>query len=99
MKYKKYFHNDLTFKGLYGAAFASIGGAGSDRSTGNLLLVSPGVLAGYQFMLGEKSWKSGFIFDINAGFSFNFINRTSNENLNSLKGFQPRLGIGIGYAF
>ena len=99
IKYKKYFHNKATFKGLYAAGFANITSAGSENGVGNLLIIAPGALCGYQFMLGKKTWTSGFIFDINAGFGYNFINRTTNENLNRIKGFQPRLGIVIGYAF
>ena len=101
-RYKFYLQKNNGLQGVYVAPAISLLYSNQDSYAGlqsNLLFVGAGGLVGYQFMFGQKHQTSGFIFDVNLGFSHYFINNSKYTNLHKISGFQPRYGISIGYAF
>ena len=101
-RYKFYLQKNNGLQGVYVAPAASLLYSNHDSYEGlqsNLLFAGAAGLVGYQFMFGKKHQTSGFIFDVNLGFSHYFIDNSQYTNLHKISGFQPRYGISIGYAF
>ncbi len=97
-RYKFYMQKKDAFRGIYVAPVGTLIRTSEDVSK-RYTILGIGALAGYQFMLGEKNQKSGFIFDINLGASNYFSSASTNPNIENIKGFQPRYGASFGYAF
>ena len=97
-RYKIFLQKKDAFKGIYLAPAGTLIRTSEDNSK-RYTILGVGALLGYQFMLGEKKQKSGFIFDINLGASNYFSSANTNPNVNNISGFQPRYGASLGYVF
>ena len=97
-RYKIYLQKKDAFKGIYLAPAGTIFRTSEDLNK-RYNILGVGALAGYQFMLGEKNQKSGFIFDLYIGASNYFTSANTNQNVENISGFQPRYGASFGYAF
>lgn len=86
-------------RGWYAAPLAGFGFAETtiNNITSGANIINFGLVAGHQWIFSEKS--NGVALDINFGGHYINANTYGSATGISMNGLQPRIGLGIGYAF
>lgn len=104
LKYKFFTKKDnTTFEGFYVAPLIQYVSANRKKLNGgpneSINQIGLGSILGNQWIIGNKTKKSGFVIDLNGGFQFNHVSAPVYLDTSKSKGLNIRIGLSLGYSF